>query len=113
MYPQQHAQHAQQGYAPPQPHKQFAPPTGAFRPPAEEEAPLGVERSTRAIRIANQQHIEQIERELGVKPRASYPQMYGDPQPVPRKNTVGLIIALLLIAIVAIAVFLLVSKPSP
>jgi hypothetical protein len=80
------------------------PSPAAFRPPAElTDAPLGVERSTRAIRIENQ-----WQREL----TGPSPAFAGSAQAVTaaRRSGAGLLIAVVLIAAAAIAVVMLVVR---
>ena len=79
------------------------PPAAAFRPPAETDAPLGVERSTRAIRIENQ-----WQREL----TGPSPAFAGSAQAATaaRRSGAGLLVAVVLIAAAAIAVVMLVVR---
>jgi hypothetical protein len=72
----------------------------AFRPPpAAADAPLGVERSTRAIRIERQQ------REAAV-PRSAAP-----PRPLPpSQRSIGAIVIVVLIAAVAVGILLIATR---
>jgi len=86
------------------PAQQFAPPTAAFRPPPELiDTPIGVERSTRAIRIENQ-----WQRERDAKQAAA-----ALPPPAPPRRPIGGIVAAVgLIAAAAIGVFAIVRLPK-
>jgi hypothetical protein len=94
-----------------------APSTGnAFAPPAElGDAPLGVERSTRAIRIANQ-----FEREIAAAARAPSPRL-ARPSPAPSASGVtapprshaGLLVGILAILAVAAGIFFVVRRTPP
>jgi hypothetical protein len=86
----------------------FAPPTAAFRPPPEiAAAPLGVERSTRAIRIANASDLQQ---QLAAQ----------RPSPIARPSGAikarapvgGVVAAVALMAAFAIGIAVIVTRPS-
>jgi hypothetical protein len=78
----------------------FAPP-GAFGPPPAAEAPLGVERSTRAIRIEREQ------REVAAQPSAAS----NVPSPTPRRSSgAGVVVAVVLIAAIAIGILLIATR---
>jgi hypothetical protein len=88
---------------PPEPMAQ-APNPRAFEPPgafgSAADAPLGVERSTRAIRIEKQQ------RDV---PAPSAPSNV--PSPTPRRSSgAGVVVAVVLIAAVAIGILLIVTR---
>ena len=78
------------------------PPTAAFRPPPEiTDAPLGVERSTRAIRIENHR-----QREVSGEhaPDPAQPYSAGRGHAAARRSGAGLLVAVALVAAVAVAV---------
>lgn len=82
----------------------FAPTTAAFRPPPEiTDAPLGVERSTRAIRIENQWQRDRDAKQA----QAARP-----PPPPPRPPMGGIVVALVVIGLVAIGVAAVVRLPK-
>jgi hypothetical protein len=82
----------------------MGPPQDAFAPPPEaaggDDAELGVERSTRAIRIENQWQLERV-----AKPVAA-----AAPAPRARGPIAGVVVALGLIAAVAIALVMIASR---
>jgi len=87
----------------------FAPPTAAFRPPPEiATAPLGVERSTRAIRIAN---VNDLQHQLAAQ----------RPSPIARPSGAaikarapvgGIVAAVALMATFAVGIAVIVMRPS-
>jgi len=90
-----------QSFAPPP--QSFAPPPDAFGPGGDDaDEPLGVERSSRAIRIEQQW---QMERE--VKQAAAVA-----PPPKPPRQLGGLIVAIGLIAAVAIGLAVIAMQPK-
>ncbi|HEY0988683.1 MAG TPA: hypothetical protein VGD80_16570 [Kofleriaceae bacterium] len=101
-------------FAPPQafapPADAFAPPPDAFAPPPDAFGPagedadqaLGVERSTRAIRIENQWELL----------RAAKQAEAALPPPAPRRPIAGLMIAIGLIAAVAIGLVVIAMQPK-
>jgi hypothetical protein len=88
----------------------FAPPADAFAPPPDAfgaggddaDQPLGVERSTRAIRIENQWELQ----------RAAKQAEAALPPPAPRRPITGLMIAIGLIAAVAIGLIVIAMQPK-
>jgi hypothetical protein len=73
---------------------------GAFRPPpAAADAPLGVERSTRAIRIERQQR-------EAVAPRSAAPPQLSPPS----QRSIGAVVIVVLIAAVAVGILLIATR---
>jgi hypothetical protein len=100
--PRASAAPAADAFAPPGVHGGRAPPSAFAPPPDGSDQPLGVERSTRAIRIENQ-----WERERAVKQaEAALP-----PPPPPRKPIGGILAAVALIAVVTAGVVAIVRQP--
>lgn len=88
----------------------FEPPPDAFAPPSSfgtGREPLGVERSTRAIRIENELH-RQLEAELSASSRL--PSVSSTAAAGPRSSSIGLVVAVLLIVAVAIGILLIVLR---
>jgi hypothetical protein len=97
-----------QAFAPP-PHAvapqrdAFAPPPDAFGPASDDaDQPLGVERSTRAIRIENEWQLQRAEKQAAA----------AEPLPAPRRSIGGLVIAIGLIAAVAIGLVVVAMQPK-
>ena len=81
----------------------FAPPPDAFGAGGDDaDQPLGVERSTRAIRIENQWELQ----------RAAKQAEAALPPPAPRRPITGLMIAIGLIAAVAIGLIVIAMQPK-
>jgi hypothetical protein len=89
-----------QVFAPPSPGA-FAPPPDAFGP-GDDDQSIGVERSTRAIRIENEW---QLQREVKQAAAAA-------PPPAPRRQIGGVVLAIGLIAAVAIALAMIAMQPK-
>lgn len=98
------------GFAPASAAGGFAPATGAFRPPPEiTDAPIGVERSTRAIRIAN---AAQVQEHLAAQRPAPAARVPVAMVAKPRAPIGGVVAAVGLIAAVAVAIVVIVQQPS-
>jgi hypothetical protein len=90
-----------QAFAPPP--QAFAPPPDAFGPGGDDvDPPIGVERSTRAIRIENEWQLQREAKQVAA----------AAPPPAPRRQIGGVVIAIGLIAAVAIALVVIVMQPE-